>query len=193
MADGSVLNTDPPLANEAHVIYMPVDYLRPLISGIRLTLPPHATLIARGFPTDSGDHALRSSITCLYVNNFETPSSAQHVLAKASVPFRALAEWPQTRRNTATAHGNPLSGGNQHPHCLWLSSVIYSLSAPNYGGLLALLPGIHHAPDHDVDPQTQIPYIIRLELLRGCLWWQGVVDVLWGLAGAVHLGGVCCK
>jgi hypothetical protein len=29
-----------------------------------------------------------------------------------------------------------------------------------------------------------------LELLRGCLCCLGVVDVLWGLVGAIHLGGV---
>jgi hypothetical protein len=29
-----------------------------------------------------------------------------------------------------------------------------------------------------------------LELLRGCLCYRSVVDVLWGLVGALHLGGV---
>jgi hypothetical protein len=131
-----------------------------LIRGIRMTFPPYATLITREFQW--GDHALKSAIKGLYINDFEAPSPAQHAIAKASAPLREWVDWPHTRHNIAGAlDPPPFRAGNQHPLGLWLPSVIYSLFAPNYGALAALLSSVHHAQHHNLDTQPQIPGIIR--------------------------------
>jgi hypothetical protein len=50
---------------------------------------------------------------------------------------------------------------NTNLACGFPTSSTLSLYEPDCGGLVALLPGIHHAPDHDVDTQPQITAIIR--------------------------------
>jgi hypothetical protein len=47
-----------------------------------------------------------------------------------------------------------------HTTSKWLSNTIYSLSEPQYGGLAALLPGMHHTPDNSEDSQPQLYFIV---------------------------------
>jgi hypothetical protein len=91
----SVRTVDPPLADKDYVTCMPRTRLRPLIRGIRLTFSPSPTLIARGFPTDWGSHALPSANKRLYMSDLETPLSLQHALHKALAPLRAGVDWPR--------------------------------------------------------------------------------------------------
>lgn len=87
--------------------------------------------------------------------------SLEHGIDIASTPLQAWADWSLTRRNLVVAHGQLPSPGD-HPLGRWLAVVIYSLSQPNYGGLVALLPGHSHAPEAVTDAQPQIPGVIRV-------------------------------
>jgi hypothetical protein len=144
MVDSFRADIGPSFGRSDYVTYMPGTHLHPLTRGIPLAFLPSPTLIARGFPTGWGSHALRSAIKGMDISDLATPLSPQHALHKASAPLRAwtgpihaVTSRPFTDNTLALAHTTRLACGFQ------TSSII--LFEPRYGGRVTLLPGIQHA------------------------------------------------
>ena len=153
---------DTPDTAEQIVVDLPGKQLRTLIYHLRTEFPMTDALCAKGFPPRWGAFALTEALRGLYHNDLVTPLDEHIALARASAPLTDWADWPQTRRNIAASHGTPLHAGRTQTTAAWLSGIIHSLTQPNYGNLVALLPGVQHPPDMNAHLHPQISGVIRV-------------------------------